>query len=228
MWPRIPRLELAALFPDGKTKYLPRGGKPITLSDYKLAKAKGLTGKTMVASAKPVPRPDAAPTGLDTPQPILASFTPGISNPADVSGEPASPGRLFTYASVGGSLPFANLFSSGAKESALPPTYKDAVVVGAPEVDDDHRDQLSYVPFEIAELMTDRSLAYSRTVAPLVHPEQRNIDYMFENMDRPTGFTFRRNKNYQALAAIPQFSGQAVRSLYAEMETPAPTQLAQR
>ena len=31
MWPRIPRLELAALFPDGKTKYLPSDGKPITL-----------------------------------------------------------------------------------------------------------------------------------------------------------------------------------------------------
>ncbi len=30
MWPRIPRLELAALFPDGKTKYLPSDGKPIT------------------------------------------------------------------------------------------------------------------------------------------------------------------------------------------------------
>ena len=30
MWPRIPRLELAALFPDGKTNYLPNDGKPIT------------------------------------------------------------------------------------------------------------------------------------------------------------------------------------------------------
>ena len=101
------------------------------------------------------------------------------------------------------------------------------MVVGAPEVDDDHREQLSYVPFEIAELMTDTSLAYSRTVAPLVHPEQKNIDYMFENLDRPTGFTFRRNKDYQGLAAVQQFSGQAVKSLYAEMEATAPTRLAQ-
>ena len=31
MWPRIPRLELAALFPDGNTKYLPIDGKPITV-----------------------------------------------------------------------------------------------------------------------------------------------------------------------------------------------------
>jgi hypothetical protein len=26
MWPRIPRLELAALFPDGSTRYLPQDG----------------------------------------------------------------------------------------------------------------------------------------------------------------------------------------------------------
>ena len=41
MWPRIPRLELAALFPKGHSKYLPTDGKPITLADYKLALAKG-------------------------------------------------------------------------------------------------------------------------------------------------------------------------------------------
>ena len=41
MWPRIPRLELAALFPNGKTKYLPTDGKPITPADYKLALANG-------------------------------------------------------------------------------------------------------------------------------------------------------------------------------------------
>jgi len=232
MWPRIPRLELAALFPDGKTAYIPSGGKPITLKDYKLAKAKGLVGKTMVASATPAPRTesksDSAATGIEMPQPILASFTPG-TDPAGASGQPASPGHLFTYASVGGgSLPFANLFRSGGNKKAVSPTYRDAVVAEPPEVDDDHREQLSYVPFEVADLMTDNSLAYSRTLAPLVHPEQRNIDYMFENMDRPTGFTFRRNKAYQGLAAVQQFSGQAVKSLYAEMEAPAaPTRLAQ-
>ena len=34
----------------------------------------------------------------------------------------------------------------------------DAEVVGAPEVDDDHPEELSYVPFEIAGLMTDASV----------------------------------------------------------------------
>jgi len=231
MWPRIPRLELAALFPEGKTKYIPSDGKAITLKDYKLAQAKGLVGKTMLASVTPRPEPKADNAASETgmPQPILASFTPGM-NPPGTSDDSASPGHLFTYASVsGGSLPFANLFRSGTKKTALPPTVEDAVVAEPTEVDDDHREQLSYVPFEVAELMTDTSLAYNRTLAPLVHPEQGNIDYMFENMDRPTNFTFRRNTAYQGLATIQQFSGQAVKSLYAEMDAPAaaPTRLAQ-
>jgi hypothetical protein len=99
-------------------------------------------------------------------------------------------------------------------------------VVSAPEVDDDHPDELSYVPFEIASLMTDVSVAFSRTVAPLTHPEQDNIDYVFEDMDQPTAFRLREGSGYRGLAAAQTFSGQAVRSLYAELESPAPTRLA--
>jgi uncharacterized protein YcbK (DUF882 family) len=239
MWPRIPRLELAALFPDGKTKYLPTDGKPITRQDYKLAMAKGLVTKTMVASAAPLPRAEPevdvvaeaeldAATEVEIPQPILASYTPGNSDPADDPRAPPPPGRLFTYASVGGmSLPISNLLRPARKEAPSVPTYEDAEVVGAPEADEDHPDQLSYVPFEIAGLMTEASVTYSRTVAPLAHPEQGSIDYLFEDMDRPTAFRLRQGSGYQGLASTQRFSGQAVKSLYAEMESVAPTRLAQ-
>jgi hypothetical protein len=101
--------------------------------------------------------------------------------------------------------------------------------VSAPEADDDHPEALSYVPFEIAGLMTDSSVTYSRTIAPLTHPEQDNLDYLFDDMDRPTSFTFLKSSGYVSLAAAQRFSGDAVRSLYAELEpaTPAPTQFAQ-
>src|SRR5919106_971156 len=90
MWPRIPRLELAALFPDGSTKYLPSDGKPITLADYKLAQAKGLVGKTMVAAVAPGPKlepavdviadaeSDAA-TETETQRPVLAAYAPAAA-----------------------------------------------------------------------------------------------------------------------------------------------------
>ena len=128
MWPRIPRLELAALFPDGKTRYLPTDGKPITREDYKLAMAKGLVGKTMVASAAPT-RPAAdvvaeaeldAQTEDGTPQLILASYTPGSADIIEDSRAPNPPGRLFTYASVGGmSLP--GLLRSGTEGARARP-----------------------------------------------------------------------------------------------------------
>lgn len=244
MWPRIPRLELAALFPDGKTGYLPTDGKPITRADYKLAMAKGL-GKTMVASAAPAQQPNARPAAdaiaeaeLDAeaedgvPSVVLASYTPGSADIIEDSRAPNPPGRLFTYASVGGmSLP--GLLRSKPKapapapEASPLPTYEDAEVAGAPEADDDHPDQLSYAPFEIAGLMTDASVTYSRALGQLSPPEQESVDYLFEDMDHPTAFKLRGGSGYQGLAAAQHFSGHAVKALYAEAETPAPTRLAQ-
>ena len=39
-WPRLPRQELAALFPSGRTKYIPSDGRPITRRDSMIALAK--------------------------------------------------------------------------------------------------------------------------------------------------------------------------------------------
>lgn len=249
MWPRIPRLELAALFPKGESKYLPSDGKPITPADYKLAMAKGMTSGTMVASAAgSVPLPDAkplsktpqpvlaslttaAPEGTaDMPRPILASFAPeGAVEPAVATqadtGE--SSGRLFAYASTGG-IPTLSRPSLRPDDGVVP-LYESAEVVSAPDVDDDHPDELSYVPFETASIMTETSVAYSDVVGTLVHPEQQEIDYLFDDMDEPTAFTLRKSSGYTSLAATQQFSGHAVKNLYAEVEkAPTPTQIASR
>ena len=263
MWPRMPRLELAALFPDGHSKYTPADGKPITMADYKLAQAQGLVKQTQIAMAvrvKPapeaddladaddvidsgpdseggdatavvaqnepeaVPEPAAAPSP-ELPRPILAAYAPDspveheISADAHEQGTPPPPQRLFAYASAGG---MPSLPSFHAKPAPAPlPVYRDAEVVGAPEVDDDHAEEESYVPFEIAGLMTDASVAYSRTVAPLTHPDQGAIDYLFEDMDHPTSLTLRKSSGYAGLAAAQRFQGQAVRSLYAGIEPAA-------
>ena len=256
MWPRIPRLELAALFPVGHSKYTPKDGKPITMADYKLAQVQGLVKQTQIAQAvriQPAPEADdevadaddAIESGADSggatpvvaqnepaaapspelPKPILASYTPDspveheISADAHEQGTPPPPQRLFAYASAGG---MPSLPSFHAKPAPAPlPVYRDAEVVGAPEVDDDHAEEESYVPFEIAGLMTDASVAYSRTVAPMTHPDQGAIDYLFEDMDRPTSLTLRKSSGYAGLAAAQKFQGQAVRSLYAGIEPAA-------
>ncbi len=279
MWPRIPRLELASLFPEGHSKYTPADGKPITMADYKLAQAQGLVKQTQIAQAvrvKPAPEtedvadaddtiesgPDSAdgaaaavvaqnePQATPEPEtatPILASYTPNSLTEHEIAadvhehGTPPPPQRLFAYASAGG-MPSLPSFHSKPAPAPLP-TYHQAEVVGAPEVDDDHAEELSYVPFEIAGLMTDASVAYSRTVAPLTHPDQAGLDFLLEDMDRPTALTLRKSSGYAGLAAAQRFQGHAVRSFYAEMEPakpapmqhaemepakPAPTQVAQR
>jgi uncharacterized protein YcbK (DUF882 family) len=238
MWPRIPRLELAALFPSGHTQYLPIDGKPITPRDYQVAQAQGLTrNPTLVVAATPAPKPAVLPATepeAQMPQPVLASYTPEplAANPAFISPainaapEQAAPlptRRPFVYANAGGEL----LQSKPRLSEPSFPLYRSAAVVGAPEVDDDHPDESNYVPFEIAGLMSDVSITYNHVVARLTHPEQKNLSYLFEDMDRPLAATFRPTSGYRGLAAAQTFSGHAVRSVYAELSPPAPTRLAQ-
>ena len=58
-------------------------------------------------------------------------------------------------------------------------------MVGAPEADEDHPEETSYVPFEIAGLMSDVSITYNHVVARMIHPEQNDLSYLFEGMERP-------------------------------------------
>ena len=235
MWPRIPRLELASLFPSGHSKYLPLDGKPITPKDYQLALNNAKSrGETLVAVATPVAKPtesniDEAEAEADAPQPILASFTPEPAAVPAIASRPSEPNpplparKRFIYASTGGepALPTTHLNNGSF------PLYRSAAVVGAPAVDDDHPEELSYVPFEIASLMTDVSVTYNRELATLTAPEQKSLDYLFEDMDRPLALTLRQSSGYQGLAAAQSFSGHAVKSFYAEIEAPQPTRLAQ-
>ena len=48
-WPRLPRYELALLFPDGKTKHLPADGGPLTPADVQTARAQHADAAQQVA-----------------------------------------------------------------------------------------------------------------------------------------------------------------------------------
>jgi uncharacterized protein YcbK (DUF882 family) len=49
MWPRMPRAELALLFPNGRSKYVPTDGRPITPGDVSTARSKFRELATQVA-----------------------------------------------------------------------------------------------------------------------------------------------------------------------------------
>jgi uncharacterized protein YcbK (DUF882 family) len=236
MWPRIPRLELAALFPDGSSKYIPADGKPITMKDYKLALAKGMTrGNTMVASAaKPSSEPSLQPavaTEDAEAMPVLVSYAPEPAPqvmpavaraPEPAAAQPAQ--KRFALASAGGGGGFFTPDQLPRGEGF--PLYRNAEVVGAPEADDDHPDELSYAPFEVEGLMTDSSVA-SAGRADLTPPEQTDLSYLFDDMGQPLVGQFRPSSGYRDLASAQKFVGHAVKTLEADLAPARPTQLAQ-
>lgn len=69
-WPRMPRMELAALFPSGKTQHVPSDRRPITLADSRRALAK----YPQYAYNRPKPKP-AAPAPV-----VLASAKDTIAD----------------------------------------------------------------------------------------------------------------------------------------------------
>jgi hypothetical protein len=113
--------------------------------------AKGLVkNNTMVAAAEPAPESEPV-AETESPRPILASYTPEPEPAAAVAPTPSPKPKTqkrFLFASVAGSSepprPSVGLAASPPEQF---PLYQDAEVVGAPEADDDHPDELSYVPF---------------------------------------------------------------------------------
>jgi uncharacterized protein YcbK (DUF882 family) len=273
MWPRMPRLELAALFPDGKTDYVPSDGRRITKADYERAKAKGMVDHVLIAQSQgltptvvanltppPTPNPVRVLAQLSNPpaaMPVVASaadaglqpadFKPMALAPADAElPEDDKPSNKFALASLGGALPWARetLRPTAASQPAAPqgqqtdaeavtalakpPSYEQAKSVDAPAFDDEHPDELTYVPVATARLMAVPSIAHDREVAPLSHPEQGNIDYMFRDMDGSARLALRPSSGYLGLASIRTLTGPAVPSLYASAPKDGPTRLASR
>ncbi|WP_108682909.1 DUF882 domain-containing protein [Methyloceanibacter sp. wino2] len=268
MWPRMPRLELAALFPDGKTDYVPSDGRRITKADYDRAESKGMVDHVLIAQAQgltgtavasftppPTPNPVRVMAQLSEPpaaMPVVASasdtqFKPMALAPADAEiPDQDKPSNGVVLASLGGTLPWARETSRSAEASrpippqsqqpdaasttarAKVPSYQEAKPVDAPAFDDDHPDELTYVAVETARLMAVPSMAHDREVAPMSHPEQGDINYMFRDMEGSSRFGLRPSSGYLGLASIRTLTGPAVPRLYAAAPKEGPTRLASR
>jgi uncharacterized protein YcbK (DUF882 family) len=94
-WPRLPRHELALLFPNGRTKHRPKRGGPITREDVRIARSRHKQAaaqvaaffdlrnrpktRVQVAEAKPSPALTAPPQPARRPELQVASLSPGLS-----------------------------------------------------------------------------------------------------------------------------------------------------
>ncbi len=109
-WPRLPRHELALLFPDGRTKHIPADGKPLTPADVQIARTKhvdlaqqiaayhdlrrGAGRRTQIASAGSKAPPQTGPKSVQ--QQRIASVMPSRPEPSPTTAtmEPPAPKLL--------------------------------------------------------------------------------------------------------------------------------------
>ena len=180
-WPRLPRAELALLFPSGRTQHLPAEGDPITPADVREARAKHAELAQQMAefhAYRGRPRLPVQTASLTPPLPQLlqlpqlADRRPPSSTVASdaeraklaaLSTEPLSPPRLLGPPSL----------------AQRPPS---ASVVAAPAYDEEHPDELSYRPFPIAPLLTASASADDPALVQMVHPD---LGKVLELMDQP-------------------------------------------
>lgn len=125
-WPRMPRYELALLFPNGKTKHMPSDGRRISRTDVRKARAKYTELAVQIASfhefrkAPRVPRPTLLASGWGARIERSLSRAP---NPAPVQPKPSQ--GEFKVASLGALVPPAPRPITRAAPQARGPTSDD-------------------------------------------------------------------------------------------------------
>lgn len=166
-WPRVPRQELAVLFPSGHSKHVPSDGRPITTGDFRVAlaslqeKGEGLPfalqrhlesqkSNTLLASLK-------QDTGSKPKSPIvLASLTPSFnsSRPQAASAKPVA---------IETSRPEqAAVFTQDSEDSKNVAAEDEDIEYDEDEMADD----LEYQPYPLVPYLTDLPVASIDMSAP--------------------------------------------------------------
>jgi uncharacterized protein YcbK (DUF882 family) len=152
-WPRLPRAELALLFPSGRTRHLPDDGQPIGKQDVREARARHKELAAQLAefhADRGKPRPPVLTASLTPPLPQLLSPPRLVERPPRLLAQPASASRQ-------------------------PALYREPSVVAAPAYDEEHPEELSYRPFPIAPFLTATASADDPALAVMVHPDLRKV-----------------------------------------------------
>ena len=234
-WPRLPRAELALLFPSGRTQHVPADGVPITKDDVREARAANkdlavqlaefhdLRGRPRlpVQTASLTP---SLPKLLGAPRPVerrqlgtMASDEDRARMAALVAADP--PPQLLTpptpvsrRASAGnrGGVQVAAYDPSADPLKQDAPLYRERSVVPAPEYDDEHPDELSYRPFPIAPFLTATASADDPALSGMVHPDLAKIIETLDQDNVAPPMRLRPGLHAAERMWAQQFKGEAV------------------
>ncbi len=93
-WPRLPRQELALLFPNGRTQHIPADGKPLTPGDVAIARNENRELATQIAAYHELRKASQSPTRVAVASAGASSWTSPVPQqrvaPATRQPEPAS------------------------------------------------------------------------------------------------------------------------------------------
>ena len=236
-WPRLPRLELAALFPTGKTQHTPRDRKPITIADARLAMKKyPQLAARMKKPAQPQPvtvasRRDVIADHLRRLKSLAANSTKSRPSkpPVVMASFGASPLSLSGFSgsdeitgSVPGPQPEATgtplQLASADPAAGIParrPPVTTASVLNLLDEDPEHPEELRYEPSSVMSLMSDTPLRDDASLMALEAPDHGKSDYLLIPPERAFELPLKRSTGTLQLASHWQFTGQAVTNLLA-------------
>lgn len=116
-WPRVPRAELALLFPSGRSQHVPDDGSPITPNDVRVAMGGNKELATQVAEfhvLRTKPRPLVQTAALAPSLPQLLSLPKLVERPAGLGTRPSDMERARLEALASADEPMPKLAASPA------------------------------------------------------------------------------------------------------------------
>jgi uncharacterized protein YcbK (DUF882 family) len=239
-WPKLPRMELALLFPSGRTKHVPRDGRRLTRKDARVAMANlQRSGKKLplilqrrlhprpagpvLASLAPAPDPFGGARvekAVNKPVPAHPSLSAsaGASLPAGASGGVARPPAKPQTVAMATPVPPSDFRASPEQLSPTPSAVRAPaaeVATVSSEYDDEDPDEANYQPFPLAPLMTDASVASVNFEDKPRAPTLATPALMFAEADHMLSFDFERGLQYANLYWASRFAGPAVSNVLA-------------
>jgi uncharacterized protein YcbK (DUF882 family) len=247
-WPRLPRQELAILFPSGHSQHVPADGRPLTKDDFRMALAQlqekggelpiavrarmnGGSVPTLLAGLASAPS-----RGVSAPAPaVMASAEPAKAKPAMVLASfaplpsfglvPAAPKppSLTTPVIIGRSEQTsaranADAFAKDLLKPGGQPRIEEEEVASQPDYDDDHPDEEAYQPFPVLPFMSETPVAEMDLTDGDVDFSLAKVHMLFGERKEMLDTRFRPGLQFAELFWAQRFQGTAVNTTLRRVE----------